>query len=515
MIELKKQAKGVVEPQKILSVDGEYDVIVVGGGVAGVGAAISAARGGCKTLILERESMLGGLATAGLVNIPLDFVSGVGQEMFDQLVEVDGLWHRNSDPEKHKLVLDRMVLREGIDVLFHTYVVDAIMEGDAIRGVVVESKSGRQAIMTQRVIDCSGDGDISAFAGAEFKAGRDSDGLFQACSLEFRLGGVDYDKYNASDLKKNDPKWIKLITETEKQGERAMEADNHLNWLTHVPGRPEHQGDDEVSICFVHSRNCNPLDNHDLTRMYLNGREQADMLWHFIKKYVPGFENCWLIDTASLLGVRDGRRIIGEYVLTGWDIANWTHFDDVITISAHGYDIHRPDGVGNIKWIEHEIDGEKRYVISTRAGFGASWLPEGVSHEDLCDAKGRTGEDMDFPQPCYYDIPWRCLVPAKIDNLLVAGRCLSADFEAQSSCRLIMACLTMGQAAGTATAMSLKQQLAPRKIDHVELQKRLIGDNVNIGQQMRDIPGVCKKGQTSQEFEGYATPVVLLDGEKG
>ena len=233
MIELNQQAKGIMEPQKILSVDGEYDVIVVGGGVAGVGAAIAAARGGCKTLILERESMLGGLATAGLVNIPLDFVSGIGQEMFDQLVDIDGLWHRNSHPEKHKLVLDRMVLRKGIDVLFHTYVVDAIMEGDAIRGVVVESKSGRQAILAKRVIDCSGDGDISAFAGAEFKAGRDSDGLFQACSLEFRLGGVDYDKYNESELKKNDPKWVKLIAETEKKGQAQAEHQPPRR----VPGR--------------------------------------------------------------------------------------------------------------------------------------------------------------------------------------------------------------------------------------------------------------------------------------
>ena len=351
MIALQRQDGGVVEPRKTLPVDAEVDVLVVGGGVAGVGAAIAAARGGCKTMVIERESMLGGLATAGLVNIPLDFVSGIGREMFDQLIEIDGLWHRNSDPEKHKLVLDRMVLREGVEVLFHTYVVDSIVEGDKIRGVVVESKSGRQAILAKRVIDCSGDADAAAFAGAEFMAGREPDGIAQACSLEFRLGGVDYDKYNTSDLKKNDPKWIDLIERTTKEGERAMESDNHLNWLTHVPGRPEHVGDDEVSICFAHSRYCKPLDNRDLTRMYLEGREQADRLWRFIRKYVPGYEKCWLIDTAPLLGVRESRRVLGEYVLTGWDIANWSHFDDVVTITAHGYDVHRPDGRG-----QHQVD---------------------------------------------------------------------------------------------------------------------------------------------------------------
>ena len=135
-------------------------------------------------------------------------------------------------------------------------------------------------------------------------------------------------------------------------------------------------------------------------------------------------------------------------MLTGADIARWTHFDDVICISGHGYDIHNPESPGNIKWIEMEIEGKKRYVICNMGGLGTSWDPPG-GKEALCDAFGRTGDDMRFPAPAYYDIPYRCIVPEKIDNLLVAGRCLSADFAAQSGCRLIMACLTMGEAAGT------------------------------------------------------------------
>ncbi|RMD73690.1 MAG: FAD-dependent oxidoreductase [Lentisphaerae bacterium] len=490
MIHYNRTETGIIEPQRELPIDGQYDVVVVGGGIAGVGAGIAAARQGCKTLIIERESALGGLATVGLVNIPLDFVSGIGSEMFKELKAVTGLWHRNTDPEKHKLVLDRMTRGAQCDVLFHTQVVESLTDGDAIKGVVVESKSGRQAILGSRIIDCSGDADAAFFAGAEVQIGRKKDGMNQACSLEFRLGGVDWDAYVNSELKANDPKWIKLIEDMSKKGwGRVAEIENHLNWITHVPGRPEHCGMDEVSICFAHSRYCKPCDNRDLTRMYFEGREQVDVLSKFIKECVPGFENSYLIDTAPLLGVRESRRVVGEYILTGMDIAEWKHFDDVICISGHGYDIHNPDDVGNVKWIEAEIDGQTRYVICHKGGFGTSYDPPG-GRDVLCDYLGRTGDDMDFPSPCYYDIPYRSLVPVKVQNLLVAGRCLSADFEAQSGCRLIMACLTMGEAAGTAMAISLKKQIQPRDLDRLELQNMLIANGVNLGQHLRQIPGI-------------------------
>ena len=489
MIEHVERDGGVFEPERVLEVDGEYDVLVVGGGVAGFGACVAAARAGGKTLVIERESALGGLATVGLVNIPLDFRSGIGQEMIERLEAVDGHWHRNSDPEKHKLILDRMVGEAGCDVLFHTQVVESIVKNGAIRGVVIESKSGRRAVLAKRVIDCSGDGDAAAFAGAEFHVGRASDGFTQGCSLEFRLGGVDWDAYVNSDLKRDDPRWIAAIREALAAGELPDEIDNHLNWMTHVPGRPEHCGMDEVSICFAHSRHCKPLDIRDLTRMYLEGREQADVLWRFIRKRISGFEKSWLIDTAPLLGVRDSRRITGEYVMTGWDLARFAKFDDVIAISLHGYDIHNPTGPGNIKWIEAEIGGETRYVICNRGGHGTSWAPPG-GNEVLCDWQGRTGDAMDFPQPAAYDIPYRCLTPLHVENLLVAGRCVSTTFEAQSGVRLIMLCLALGEAAGTAAAISLKRDLPPRQVDRAELQQALIANGGNLGQQFREIPGV-------------------------
>ncbi len=485
---IQTEGKVIREPEKELPLAGEYDVVVVGGGMAGVGAAIASSRAGCKTLLLERETALGGLATMGLVNIPLDFISGIGREMMDNLTAVNGLWHRNSDPEKHKLVLDRMVTGSGCDLLFVSHAVESLVNNNAVTGVVIESKSGRQAVLGRRVIDCSGDADAAYFAGCEYMQGREGDGISQACSLEFRLGGVDWDSYVNSDLKKNDGKWIKIIEEKAKDGwGKVAEIENHLNWITHVPGRPEHSGMDEVSICFAHSRNCRPLDNRDLTRMYLEGREQADILWKFIRKNIPGFEKSYLVDTAPLLGVREYRRVLGEYVMTTADLAGGSKFDDVITISGHGYDLHGPDHVGNVKWAEMAVDGQKRYVICGPGGYGTSYFPPG-GKEALSDYWGNKGADIAEKQ--IYDIPYRALLPVKVDNLLVAGRCLSADFMAQSGCRLILACLNMGEAAGTAAAISIKNNVTPRGVDRVELQKTLIKNGCDIGQKRRDITGL-------------------------
>ncbi len=502
MIFMNKQAGLVVDPEKTLKIIGDYDVLVVGAGMAGTGAAIAAARAGCKTMLLERETALGGLATIGLVNIPLDAASGVAKDMLGRLKEVNGEWHRNTDPEKHKLVLDRMVLEAGCDLLLHCYVVDAIVEGDKIVGVVVESKSGRQVITAKRIIDCSGDADAAYFAGCDYLAGRPEDGKHQACSLEFRLGGVNWDQYVNSDLKKNDPRWEKAITNSLETGELAYEVDNHLNWMTHVPGRPEHCVKDEVSICFAHSRNCKPLDTRDLTRMYLEGREQADMLSKFIKKNITGFEDSYLIDTAPLLGVRESRRVIGEYVLDVKDLAQSRNFDDVISISNHGYDLHNPDGPGNIKWAKMEHGGKSFYGIFSYVGYGSSWMPPGGA-DALCDGYGRGGDDMSFPDIPYYDIPYRSLVPVKMENLLVAGRCLSADFMAQSGIRLVVTCMNTGEAAGAAAALSLKHNIAVREVNRVELQTTLLENGANLGQRFRRIPGLADKYAPKENANTY------------
>ena len=478
----------IYEQVKKIPLMGEYDAVVVGGGVAGFGAAVAIGKRGRKVLLIEATSALGGLVTMGLVNIPLDFVSGIGYEMMTELEKIEGHWHRNTNMEKHKLVLDRMIHKYNVDVLLVTSVVDAIVDGDTLRGIVIQTKTGRRRVMAKRFIDASGDSDLAFYAGAETESGRPEDGMSQACSLEFTLGGVDWDTYRDSDLKKNDPRWVKIIREDLASGVLPYESDNHLNWITHIPGRPEHVGQDEVSICFAHSRRCFPIDPRDLTRMYFEGREQADMLAAYIKKRIPGFANSFLTATASLLGVRESRRIVGEYRLTAEDIAFCRKHDDVIAISNHGYDIHNFESTGNIKWAPIQLNGETQYVIGNSGGFGTTTPPP--DGKPVVNIKGQTAEYAEFEPNQTYDIPFRALVPVRVENLLAAGRNLSSDVYAQSGARLILCCLAMGEAAGTAVCQSLARDIPVRQIDVKALQQELVANRCNIGQTMREIPGL-------------------------
>ena len=167
----------IYEQVKKIPLMGEYDAVVVGGGVAGFGAAVAIGKRGRKVLLIEATSALGGLVTMGLVNIPLDFVSGIGYEMMTELEKIEGHWHRNTNMEKHKLVLDRMIHKYNVDVLLVTSVVDAIMDGDTLRGVVIQTKTGRRRVMAKRFIDASGDSDLAFYAGAETESGRPEDGM--------------------------------------------------------------------------------------------------------------------------------------------------------------------------------------------------------------------------------------------------------------------------------------------------------------------------------------------------
>lgn len=466
-----------------IPVQGEYDVIVVGGGMAGVGAGLAAARAGKRTIILEATSALGGLATMGLVNIPLDFVSGLGTELFDELEKVNGLWHRNTDPEKHKLVFDRMLKKYGCEVLLVTSLVDTVVEENTVRGVVVHTKTGRKALLGKRFVDASGDSDLVYFAGGECECGRKSDNISMGCSLEFILGSVDWDQYLESELKATDPQWRKLIAKALEDGDLPYEIDNHLNWITHLPGRPQHCGKDEVSMCIAHSRFCRPTDNADLTRMYIEGREQVEILVEFIKKRVPGFENAYLSYTGSLLGVRESRRIVGEYRLTGDDIAYGRKHDDVVAISQHGFDLHGYEGAGNMKWYKGKLPDGREAYIANRAGFGSQMPPDdGLPRVQMTEL---IGDGVYF-----YDIPYRAMVPVRIENVLAAGRNLSSDIYGQSGCRLVMLCFTVGEAAGTAVAMSLDAGVMPRNLDVGALQRRLNENGVNIGQAFRKLPAL-------------------------
>jgi hypothetical protein len=483
MVNLKFKDNNIYVKDELIPVMAEYDVVVVGGGMAGVGAGLAAAREGVKTIVIEATSALGGLATMGLVNIPLDFVSGLGRVFFNKLEEVDGLQRRNSDPEKHKLIFDRMLKEYGCDSLLATQVVDTIVDGNDVKGVIVQTKTGRKAILGKRFVDASGDSDLVYYAGGECKVGRDEDNISMGCSLQFVLGGVDRDEYLNSDLRKNDVKWVDLVAKALKNGDLPYEIDNHLNWMTHMPGRPKHCGKDEVSICFAHSRFCRPTDNTDLTRMYIEGREQVDILTKFIKKCVPGFKDAYLIYTSPLLGVRESRRIVGEYSFSGEDIAYGRKQDDVIAISQHGFDLHGTERAGNVKWFKGKLPDGRIGYISNRAGYGSLLPPDdGLPRVNMTD--------LITDNVYFYDIPYRSLLPIRLENVLAAGRNLSSDIYGQSGARLIMLCMTMGESAGLAVAMSLKQNITPRNLKVGELQRKLVEYDVNIGQGFRKIPAL-------------------------
>lgn len=469
---------------------GSYDVVVVGGGIAGVGAALAAAKRGCKTIIIEALSSMGGLATAGLINIPLNTISGLGEEMIDELEEEGGYWHRNTDPEIHKRVIDSMLKKYNCDILLATPVVEAVTENDVIKGVVVATKTGLSLIEGKIIIDCSGDSDASYYAGAETLTGREEDGMSQAASLVFSMGGVDWDKYVHSDQKLNDPWWKIPLKQALENGDIPYEIENHLDWMTHFPNRPQHCGMDEVSICIAHSRNAYPTDNKDLSRMYIEGREQAKIISEFVKKYIPGFENSFLVSTAQLEGVRESRRTVGQYVLQAADLAGMKKYDDVIATSNQGFDMHGFSGPGCQEWAYVDIDGKKECVVCNAGGFKMSTynLPEGAV---LKNYKGQTSENAEFKSDDFYDIPYRCLVAKDIKNLCMAGRNLSADFPAQSGARLIMTCFSMGEAAGTAAAIALYNNIYPAEVDYKELQRALVSTGVDIGQTRRKIDSVA------------------------
>lgn len=463
---------------------GEYDVVVVGGGMAGVGAAVAAGRAGAKTILIENTSALGGLATMGIVNIPLDFCSGLGNELFERLTAINGLVRRNSNPEKHKLVFDQMIKDAGVDLLLVTPLVDTIVEGNTIKGVIIHTKEGDRVILGKRFVDASGDSDLVYFAGGETESGRPEDGMSMGCSLEFVLGGVNYQEYASSELRLKDPKWIKFLEKAIAEG-KIPDIDNHLNWMTVVPDRPENCGMDEVSICFAHSRNCFPTKNDDLTRMYIEGREQCHILAKFIKENIPGFENSFLCYTGSLLGVRESRRIVGEYRFTGMDIAYGREFDDVIAISHHGFDLHGFTKSGNLKWFKGTMpDGEEAYIANI-AGWGSQLPPDdGIKRVHMTEL-------VDMSKQYYYDIPYRALVPVRLENVLAAGRNISTDVPGQSGTRLVMCCMAMGEAAGTACALSLQDDVNVRNVDVGKLQRKLVENKCNIGQGFRKIPSLA------------------------
>lgn len=459
------QGKNILEKNKFLPVAKETEVIVAGGGMAGIAAAIAAARNGAKTLIVEKFGFLGGTATAGLMHMayaPFNSISGIGKEIFSKMLEIEGAKDAillPFDPEKFKNITLNMAIEAGVDFLFHSIVVDTIMIQNQVKGLVIENKSGRMALLSNVVIDATGDGDVAAKAGVPFTKGREKDGKMRPITLLFRVGGINvkkllrYVKENPSDFT---PDPSKNIVNHEKDfyrlvgffnliemAKRKGEIDPKIHYV-----RVECLSA-KTSIAMINTTRVYDLDGtdaFDLTKAELAARKQMMQLIDIFKKYFPGFENIFLIDSATLLGVRETRHIIGDYILTGHDIAEGKCFEKIVaqckTYITPGGEVHSPDGTeGSIHDKRHRGFIDKLYT---------------------------------------YNIPYDCLLPKNVDYLLIAGRCISVDHIADGWTRTQTCCLATGEAAGVAAALSVKQNIPPRKVNINELQSILKSQGVNL-----------------------------------
>ena len=354
-----------------------------------------------------------------------------------------------------KCLAIEMAQEAGVRLLLETRVVDTLREGDRIAGVVVEHKSGRQAILADVVIDTSGDGDVAARGGVAWEQGRVSDGLVQAPTLVFRLGGVDREGFVAGckDPANNYREWLtpypelweKMMSRIDSMPviicggfagliEQARKAGEFHVPQSRIVGCKLHQ-DDQYLVVMTRVLGLDPVDIDSLNDAYARVYQQIPELVRFFQKWIPGFEKSYLLEIAPMLGVRESRRIMGDYVLTGDDLVAGRQFDDVVALGGYHIDIHRPSGT----WVE------SRNVKT-------------------------------------YDIPYRCLVARDVENLMMAGKCISTTHEALASTRVVPICMAQGQAAGTAAALAVQKRVSPRDIGIDDLQGILIAQGAELRQ---------------------------------
>lgn len=426
----------VVEAPRRTAVVADYDVLVVGGGPAGVMAALAAARSGSRVLCVERHGMLGGVWTAGLLNPVFDAKEKgwLVQELIDELRKAGAwqtwIWNDTDvfDTEVMKLVLEQMFEKAGVDFWYHSMVVDAIVEQSRVRGAIIESKSGREAVLANVVIDCSGDGDFAALAGAAFALGRHHDGLCQPLTMMFEVDGVK--NYRQSDTFTLHAQLLESIKRQGSPIQLPFDRVNYAPWVIHVPR------EDAASVQATHVYRVSALDVRAMSKATAKARQQAHDLVTLMRS-IPGMENIRLTQTAPAIGVRECRRIQGHYTLSLDDLKTGNRFADAITFGRFGVDIHEVNPGNNEKSAHH-----------TRT------LP--------------------------YEIPLRCLLPAKIEGLLMAGRCISGTHEAHASYRVTGICMGMGQAAGLAASMAVHEKTLPQALDGAAVKAELVARGVGF-----------------------------------
>ncbi len=440
----------VDEPARKLPVSGDYEVVVLGGGPAGIAAAAASARLGRKTLLVERYGFLGGMGTAAGVtnfcglhaNVHGDIrqvVHGVADELLTRIDRLGGLnaphlvlgktYAQAYDTAAYKCAADDLLLSSGVDVRFHALAAGVLMESEStINALLVETKSGRSAILGRVFIDCSGDGDLAAFAGAAFEQG-DKHGNTLYPTMMFRVNGVDPN----------------VAGEAWRSIPALMEAAERRGMLFPRKGaivRPQkHSIEWRVNVTQVKTANGRAIDGTDALELSfgeIEGRKQALAFFEFLRSEVPGFASAYVVDIPPQLGVRETRRITGRYQLTADDVLSCASFPDTVGVNGWPIENHK---AGDVEWRWPDIPGSR-----------------GFNH-----------------------LPYRVLTPAGFRNLLVAGRCASMTHEGQSAARVSGGCFVMGQAAGTAAHLAIADNAACVDISVDKLQELLENGGASLG----------------------------------
>ncbi len=425
-------------------VAGEWDVIVCGGGPAGTGAAIAAARQGASTLLVEALQHLGGLATSHRLRTMCDSPGGpIYDELFERLMDLDSAWHHENReryyppgrttyrPEMFKALTLEIADEAGVDVLFGTVAESAWLDGDSVRGVFLANKANRTLARANVVIDCSADGDIAASAGADFMKGAEEDGRIQHCNFAWRLGGVDEERFEAEGP--DEAQFRQICRDAVASGEVTPPDAIFGIDPAQFPWNP-HGGGIAQAWELQH---VDPTDPKQVSEALTQCQRAALDIVRMLRERVSGYEECVIASMAQVLGTRESRRIAGLYTVTGEDVLNGAKFDDGAVPAWFWLDLHDPEPGMSTPY-------ELEFVQQNR------------------------------PEPGdWYEIPYRCQVPREIDGLLVAGRCVSCDHPAQGSLRIMPTCMYLGEAAGTAAAWATADGIEPREVNGARLKRVL------------------------------------------